>query len=75
MAVAPRSTRPSRCNKPMPVRTIETAASHAGDELDTDMMMSDLQASNEFRAQLLEVYTERALTAAMNRTDGSAAAD
>jgi carbon-monoxide dehydrogenase medium subunit len=54
---------------------IETAASHAGDELDTDMMMSDLQASNEFRAQLLEVYTERALTAAMERVSGSAAAD
>jgi len=54
---------------------IATAASHAGDDLDTDMMMSDLQASNEFRAQLLEVYTERALTAAMDRTGGSAAAD
>ena len=54
---------------------IATAASHAGDDLDEDMMMSDLQASNEFRAQLLEVYTERALTAAMDRVSGSAAAD
>lgn len=54
---------------------IATAASHAGDDLDEDMMMSDLQASNEFRAQLLEVYTERALTAAMDRVGGSAAAD
>ncbi|MEF8901652.1 MAG: xanthine dehydrogenase family protein subunit M [Halovenus sp.] len=37
------------------------AAGHAGDSLDTSMLMDDLQASAEFRAQLLEVYTERAL--------------
>ncbi|WP_049996106.1 FAD binding domain-containing protein [Halococcus sediminicola] len=54
---------------------IGTAASHAGDDLDVDMMMSDLQASNEFRAQLLEVYTERALTDAMDAGSSSAAAD
>lgn len=46
--------------------TITTAASHAGDDLDQTMMMDDLQASNEFRAQLVEVYTERALTDVMN---------
>jgi carbon-monoxide dehydrogenase medium subunit len=54
---------------------IETAAGHAGDDLDVAMMMDDLQASNEFRAQLLEVYTERALTAAMDDGSSSVAAD
>jgi carbon-monoxide dehydrogenase medium subunit len=54
---------------------IETAAGHATDDLDVAMMMDDLQASNEFRAQLLEVYTERALTAAMDGGSASAAAD
>jgi carbon-monoxide dehydrogenase medium subunit len=53
--------------------TIEAAASRAGDDLDVDLMMSDLQASNEFRAQLLEVYTERALTAAMDGSSSVAA--
>jgi carbon-monoxide dehydrogenase medium subunit len=43
------------------------AASAAGDSLDQSMMMDDLQASAEFRAQLLEVYTERALEAAGRR--------
>ncbi|EMA52091.1 FAD binding domain-containing protein [Halococcus thailandensis] len=55
--------------------TMASAANHAGDDLDVDMMMSDLQASNEFRAQLLEVYTERALTAAIESGSSSAAAD
>lgn len=55
--------------------SIEAAAGHAGDDLDVAMMMDDLQASNEFRAQLLEVYTERALTAAMDGGSSSAAAD
>jgi carbon-monoxide dehydrogenase medium subunit len=46
---------------------LAAAATAAGDELDTSMMMDDLQASAEFRAQLLEVYTERALEAAAQR--------
>jgi carbon-monoxide dehydrogenase medium subunit len=54
---------------------IEAAAGHAGDDLDETMMMDDLQASNEFRAQLLEVYTKRALTAAMDSGSLPAAAD
>jgi carbon-monoxide dehydrogenase medium subunit len=53
--------------------SIEAAASHATDNLDVSMMMDDLQASNEFRAQLLEVYTERALTAAMDDSSSAAA--
>ena len=53
--------------------TIETAAGHATDDLDAAMMMDDLQASGEFRAQLLEVYTERALTAAMDGSSSAAA--
>jgi carbon-monoxide dehydrogenase medium subunit len=55
--------------------TIEAAAGHAGDDLDMTMMMDDLQTSNEFRAQLLEVYTERALTTASGHVGRSAAAD
>lgn len=41
--------------------TIEQAAAVAPDDLDTAMMMEDLQASAEFREHLLTVYTERAL--------------
>ncbi|ADJ16562.1 hypothetical protein C497_01230 [Halalkalicoccus jeotgali B3] len=39
------------------------------------MMMDDLQASGEFRAQLLEVYTERALEEVIDRNTAPAAAD
>jgi carbon-monoxide dehydrogenase medium subunit len=53
---------------------IEGAAEHAVEDLDTSMMMEDLQASGEFRAQLLEVYCGRALSAAAERAGGSAAA-
>jgi len=55
--------------------TIEAAAGHATDDLDTALLMDDLQASGEFRAQLLEVYTERALTDAMEQAAAPAAAD
>lgn len=55
--------------------TIEMAAEHAGDDLDTDMMMSDLHASNEFRAQLLKVYTKRALSETVDQNNPSVAAD
>ena len=55
--------------------TIEAAAERATDDLDSAMMMDDLQASGEFRAQLLEVYTKRALTDAMDRVSAPAAAD
>lgn len=48
--------------------TITTAAERATDDLDTAMVMDDLQASNEFRAQLVEVYTERALDTALDRS-------
>jgi len=53
--------------------TIETAAGRATDDLDTALMMDDMQASGEFRARLLEVYTERALEAAIDRAFASAA--
>lgn len=49
--------------------TIETAAGRATDDLEPALMMDDLQASGEFRAQLLEVYTERALEAAIDRAE------
>jgi carbon-monoxide dehydrogenase medium subunit len=55
--------------------TIEDAADLACDDLDTGMMMSDLQASSEFRAQLLRVYTKRALNTAVDQVSSSAAAD
>ncbi|ELZ29887.1 molybdopterin dehydrogenase FAD-binding protein [Halogeometricum pallidum JCM 14848] len=54
---------------------IEAAASYAADDLDEAMMMDDLQASAAFRAQLLEVYTKRALQDASERVSASAAAD
>ena len=53
--------------------SIEAAAERASDDLDTDMMMSDLQASGEFREQLLKVYTRRALHAASERASPAAA--
>jgi carbon-monoxide dehydrogenase medium subunit len=55
--------------------TIERAAARAADDLDTALMMDDLQASGEFRAQLLKVYAERALEQAAERASQSAAAD
>ena len=55
--------------------TIEAAAARATDDLDPVMMMDDLQASGEFRGQLLTVYTERALTDVMERVSAPAAAD
>ena len=52
---------------------VEAAASVATDGLDETMMMSDLQASAEFRATLLEAYTKRALAGATDRTAAPAA--
>ena len=54
---------------------IERAASRATDDVDEAMTMDDLQASGEFRTQLLEVYTERALTMVMEEASAPAAAD
>jgi carbon-monoxide dehydrogenase medium subunit len=53
----------------------EAAAEHAMDDLDVIELMEDLQASAEFRAQLLGVYTQRSLEAAMDRVPAPAAAD
>ena len=47
---------------------VEQAAASAVENLDEMMMMDDLQASAEFRAQLLENYTERALREAGDGT-------
>lgn len=55
--------------------TIEAAAARAGEGLDTSLMMDDLRASGEFRAQLLEVYAERALEEASEELSAPAAAD
>ncbi|WP_246989692.1 FAD binding domain-containing protein [Halorientalis marina] len=46
---------------------IAAAAEHATADLDESMMMDDIQASAEYRAHLLEVYTERALARAAER--------
>ncbi|MFB6155283.1 MAG: xanthine dehydrogenase family protein subunit M [Haloferacaceae archaeon] len=54
---------------------IARAAEHATDDLDTALLMDDLQASGEFRAQLLGVYAERALERAAERASAPAAAD
>jgi carbon-monoxide dehydrogenase medium subunit len=61
--------------EPLEAATIEAAAERATDDVDTALVMDDLQASSEFRAQLLEVYTERALEEAMDRVSAPAAAD
>lgn len=47
--------------------TLSAAADRANEDLDETMMMEDEQASAEFRAQLVGVYTERALSAAVER--------
>ena len=52
---------------------IAAAASHATDDLDETMMMADIQASAEFRANLLELYTERALSRIADGAGGAAA--
>jgi len=51
------------------------AASRATEDVDETMLMDDLQASGEFRAQLLELYTERALLDAAAEASAPAAAD
>jgi carbon-monoxide dehydrogenase medium subunit len=53
---------------------IDAAASRATEDLDVAMMMEDMEASPAYRANLLEVYTRRALQAATDRI-GTAAAD
>jgi len=50
-------------------------AARATDDLDVALLMDDLQASGEFRPQLLEVHAERALLEAMDRVAAPAAAD
>jgi len=52
---------------------IEAAADRATEGLDETMMMDDIQASAEFRAHLLDVYTERALEAAHDQIAAPAA--
>jgi carbon-monoxide dehydrogenase medium subunit len=54
---------------------IGAAADEATTNLDEVMMMADAQASAEFRAQLLGVYTERALEAVADEARSPAAAD
>ncbi|KZN24821.1 molybdopterin dehydrogenase [Haladaptatus sp. R4] len=54
--------------------SLADAADHAGDDLDEMLMMDDVQASAEFRAHLLSVYTKRALGAAVERANGGGAA-
>jgi carbon-monoxide dehydrogenase medium subunit len=48
--------------------TVAAAAANAAADLDEMMMMDDLQASAEFRAQLLETYVERAIEDAATGT-------
>jgi carbon-monoxide dehydrogenase medium subunit len=52
---------------------IDAAASRATDGLDVAMMMEDMNASPAYRANLLEVYTRRALQAATDQIGASAA--
>lgn len=52
---------------------VEEAASQATADIDEAMLMEDLQASGEFRGQLLEQYTERVLSELAERTAAPAA--
>jgi carbon-monoxide dehydrogenase medium subunit len=54
---------------------IETAAGRATDDVDTTMLMDDIQASGQFRLALLAEYTERALRTVTDRVSAPAAAD
>ena len=54
--------------------SLADAADHAGDDLDEMLMMDDVQASAEFRAHLLTVYTKRALGEAVEKAHGTAPA-
>lgn len=60
--------------EPLDEDTIADAAARATEGLDTAMFMSDLQASADYRARLLEVYTERALESVADRQATPAAA-
>ncbi|MWV38414.1 xanthine dehydrogenase family protein subunit M [Natrialba sp. INN-245] len=51
--------------------SFEDVAEVADENLEEFMMMDDIQASAEFRAQLLKVYTEEALNDAVDRLDAS----
>jgi carbon-monoxide dehydrogenase medium subunit len=53
--------------EPLDGEVFTDAAARAADGLDEYMLMDDLQASAEYRAHLLTVYAERALTAAAER--------
>jgi carbon-monoxide dehydrogenase medium subunit len=52
---------------PLDEEAIDDASARAGDDIEEWMLMDDIQASAEFRSQLLEVYTERALSEVAER--------
>lgn len=51
------------------------ASTHATDEIEEWELMDDIQASADYRAQLLKVYTGRAIEQALDRVGATAAAD
>lgn len=53
--------------EPLTEDAVESAAEHAGDSLDVNMMMSDNQASAKYRQSLLSDYTARAFNSALGR--------
>lgn len=53
--------------EPLSEEVIADAAARAADDLDEFMLLDDLQASGEYRADLLTVYAERALSVAAER--------
>lgn len=50
---------------PLTAEAIDDAAARAIDDLDVDFLMDDKDATPEFRAQLVKIYTERALNDAL----------
>jgi len=51
--------------------SVEDAAAVATDDLDEMMMMEDLEATPEYRAQLARAYTERALEQCLDELDAA----
>lgn len=50
--------------------SVAAAAGRAADDLDPERLVEDVHASGEFRAHLLEPYTERAVGRALERATG-----
>lgn len=55
--------------EPANSESVEEASNKAGDDLNTEDLLSDIQASSEYREQLLKVYSRRSLNKALERAN------